>query len=176
MTRHLQSRTSDANVRQHDGHQVTSMAARTAAKEARQARVAELFGKGLDRNAIAAELDAPAHRIGSDLRELGLTSRTRNLDRTRAYELADAGMPWKRAAVQVGVTHSTFCAWMRESGRKPPAKKSKHHLKAQAFAMYDEGKSWNEICSTIDIATATLSQWLRARGREESTHSPHREN
>jgi transposase-like protein len=140
------------------------MAARVAVKEKRQAKVAELFGKGLDRKAIAAELAIPAHRVGSDLRALGLTNRARYLDRTQAFTLADSGVPWPQASAELGVSHPTFCKWMRKAGRKPPAKKSKHHLKPQAFAMYDEGKSWAEICATLGIASATLSTWLRSRG------------
>jgi transposase-like protein len=140
------------------------MSARVAVKEERQVKVAELFGKGLDRKSIAAELGVPAHRVGSDLRALGLTNRARYLDRTRAFELADSGMSWPQVAAEIGITHSTLCAWMRKAGRQPPAKKSKHHLKPQAFAMYDEGKSWDEISSTLGIASATLSSWLRSRG------------
>jgi transposase-like protein len=162
--RNRQTRTSDANVRQHDGHETIPMAARVAVKEKRQAKVAELFGKGLDRKAIAAELAIPAHRVGSDLRALGLTQRTRHLDQTRAFELADSGMSWPQVAAEIGITHSTLCAWMRKAGRKPPAKKSKHHLKPQAFALYDKGTSWAEISSTLGIASATLSSWLRSRG------------
>jgi len=145
------------------------MAARSAAKQERQTSVAELFAQGLDKSAIAAALHVSIHRVRHDFSELGFAPRTRNLDRTRALELADWGMPWKQAAKEAGISHTQFCEWMNQAGRKPPAKKTKQHLKPQAFAMYDEGKSWDEICSTIGIATATLSQWLRARGRTEST-------
>lgn len=149
------------------------MAEISAGKQERQHKVAELFRKGLDSPSIAAALNLKDYTIRHDLRELGLVDRARNLDRTQAFELADAGTPWREAATQLSISHSQFCKWMKESGRKPPAKKSsKQHLKPQAFAMHDEGKSWDEICSTIGIASATLSQWLRSRGRTNTPSQP----
>lgn len=170
-TRHLQSKTSDANERKNDGHETTTMAARSVVKQERQAKVAELFSRGLDKKAIAVELGVPLHRVRNDFSVLGLTPRTRNLDRTQALALADLEMPWKQAAKEAGISHSQFCEWMKEAGRTPPPKKTKHRLKPQAFAMYESGKSWEQICATLGIATATLSQWLRSRGTNEA-HTP----
>jgi transposase-like protein len=169
-TAHLRSRKSDANARLLDGHKVVSQQARSAAKRERQAKIAKLFKRGRTRQEIARELNLKDYTVRIDLSEMGLVARKRNLDRTRALELADT-MPWKQAAKKVGISHSQFCQWMKEAGRSPPPKKSsKAHLKTTAFAMYDQGKSWNEICSTIGIATSTFSQWLRARGRTQPNH------
>jgi transposase-like protein len=120
---------------------------------------------------IATRLNIKDYTVRDDLTQSGLAERKRNLDRSRAYQLADSGMPWRQAANEAGVSHSQFCKWMRESGRKPPPKKSKQHLKPQAFALYDKGTSWEEICSTVGIASATLSQWLRSRGRTKANNN-----
>jgi len=168
VTAKFRSATSDANARQLDGHEQTTTAAISAATQERRNKVAELFRHGLDKCAIAAALNVPITKVRSDFLILQLTPRTRNLDRTRAYELADAGTPWRQAATQVGISHSQFCQWMKQAGRTPPKRKSKLHLRPQAFAMYDQGKSWDEICSTIGIASCTLSTWLRSRGRNEA--------
>jgi DNA invertase Pin-like site-specific DNA recombinase len=146
------------------------MVQRSQAKSDRQARVKELHHSGLDRDAIANQLGITVHTVRNDLSELGLVARTRNLDRTEAYRLADSGMSWPDAAKQCGISYRQYWKWMKESGRNPPPKKtSKHHLKPKAFAMYDAGETWQTICDELDIATCTLSQWLRSRGRTQPT-------
>lgn len=159
-TRHLRAPSSAANTRLGSG---VPTAERLAAVEKRRQQVATLFAEGKSIGEIARLIGVKESPVAYDLKVLGLTRRTRNLDRTRAHELADAGLPWPQAAKEAGVSHTQFCKWMRESGRKPPSRENKAHLKPTAFALYDKKTSWAEICNTLGIASATLSQWLRKR-------------
>src|SRR5688500_5518595 len=69
----FRSQTSDANERLNDGHTVTPMAARSAAKQERQAKVAELVAQGLGKPAIAVALEIPIHRVHGESSESRLT-------------------------------------------------------------------------------------------------------
>jgi DNA invertase Pin-like site-specific DNA recombinase len=143
-------------MRANDGHEKTTTAAISEAKQDRQDKVRQLHSSGHDRDAIASALNIKPDKVRTDLREMGLIERKHNLDRTTAYALADGGMSWPAAAKQAGISHAHFCRWMKESGRTPPSAKN-HLLRGQIKQLLQQGKTYAAIHAATGASTSTIA-------------------